>query len=127
MVVTNKITTPTEMATSPSTPESKRVREDIESDSESDAESVNERDQVKMKELEYTNRGFSYVQFEDHYGQRCSIQQSSVYTHVWLGVEKNFKGEDVNIRMHLSMEQVQALLPYLERFAKTGSIEPDGE
>jgi hypothetical protein len=104
--------------------ESKRRKEEPESESDEEADP---RDQVKMKDHEYTDRGFSYVQFEDHYKQQCSIQQSSVYTHIWLGVDKDWQGKEIFGRMHLSMEQVQALLPYLERFAKTGSMEPEEE
>jgi len=36
-----------------------------------------------------TNRGFGLIEFEDCYGKKCSIQQSSIATEscLWLGVD----------------------------------------
>ena len=36
---------------------------------------------------DYTNRGFAFILFEDDYHNRCSLQESSVIPHLWLGVE----------------------------------------
>ena len=77
-----------------------------------------------------TQRGFSLIEFEDRYKQKCSLQKSSLATEdaIWLGVhigipaELGGKGEDVNARMHLTRKQVKALLPHLQAFAETGSI-----
>lgn len=80
-----------------------------------------------------TNRGFRLIEFNDRYKQSCSIQDSSLATEsaIWLGVSNtgpNMEGpngkvsEDINARMHLTMEMVEALIPVLQRFVKTGSI-----
>ena len=69
-----------------------------------------------------TGRGFGLFQFRDKYGQECSLQDSSLATEsaIWLGVDVNLKGEEINERMHLTQEQVKALLPILTNFAETG-------
>ena len=73
---------------------------------------------------EETNRGFSIINFTDVYGQECSLQKSSSAKEdrIWLGVGKNISGTDVNCRMHLNIEQVRLLLPYLEQFIKSGDL-----
>lgn len=65
-----------------------------------------------------TNRGFPRAEFVDLYGARCSIQDSSLATDdaVWLGVDGPIE------RMHLSRDQVAALLPLLTNFVATGTI-----
>lgn len=96
--------------------------------------------------IKETCRGFKIIEFEDRYGEQCSIQDSSLATEaaIWLGIanpklqmmaSKGQKGgtgwidiplhEDVNImpcRMHLTIEQVEELLPILHRFVETGTI-----
>ena len=94
-----------------------------------------------MKE-EKTHRGFSLSNFEDSYGNKCSLQQSSnIDPHIWLGVDnpdifihdKDNHGRYVKVdtntnhfscssRMHLTQEQVKELLPILEKFVNTGEI-----
>lgn len=93
-----------------------------------------------------TARGFDVVEFADGNGKTCSLQKSSVATddYVWLGCDeiglKRFTPgtgwEDVstedepvggrmwlaNTRMHLTRDQVAALLPHLKRFVKTGDL-----
>ena len=89
---------------------------------------------------EKTNRGFDIAEFTDRYGQKCSLQKSSLATEdcIWLGIDdpdplvmdkkvgwvKYPIHEDVLIhtRMHLSIDQVKELLPYLKRFVKTGNL-----
>jgi hypothetical protein len=63
-----------------------------------------------------TERGFNVVTWRDRYDQHCTLHESSVATEpcIWLG---KF-GEP----MHLTQEQVAALLPYLQRFVETGMI-----
>lgn len=106
---------------------------------------------IKPYELEKTERGFSLGKFEDQYGNKCSIQKSSVATKdcIWLGVDDvnpqimavNARKHGIKThettgwvpypipeevllssRMHLSREDVKKLLPLLQRFAKTGSL-----
>lgn len=92
-----------------------------------------------------THRGFGLIEFNDLYGVECSVQKSSLATDnaIWIGVDdanpqimasKLREGgtgwvkypipEDVslNTRMHLSQEQVRALLPILTTFAETGEL-----
>lgn len=73
-----------------------------------------------------TDRGFPIFEFEDRYKSQCSVQDSSLAFEscLWLGVDKAFNGEETSTRMHLTQDMVKELLPILERFVKTGSIEP---
>ena len=92
-----------------------------------------------------TERGFASAEFTDLYGVKCSVQKSSLATEeaIWIGANeiglkhfKTFEGWldvptphsvdehwSANTRMHLSREQVAALLPMLTRFVETGEIE----
>lgn len=98
-----------------------------------------------------TGRGFSLLEFSDLYGARCNVQLSSLaeLEAIWLGVESaepqimasqaaafGVATEETSgwvpypipdqvlliTRMHLSREQVTALLPVLQRFAATGEV-----
>lgn len=91
-----------------------------------------------------TDRGFNLYEFKDTYGESCSLQESSsINARIWLGINdpmpqimasKVQEGgvgwvnyplhPDVSIssRMHLSQEQVKALLPLLQEFAETGRL-----
>lgn len=97
-----------------------------------------------------TGRGFAKLTFTDHYGTACSIQKSSLADEdaIWFGAEtlevKRFQGDytgwhDVDLsalfpgqqiigneRMHLTQDQVKALLPVLIRFAETGEVASEG-
>jgi hypothetical protein len=80
----------------------------------------------------YTNRNFVLIEFRDDYGDYCSLQESSaVDPHIWLGMDKDSSGEPVGktvdghklgARMHLSQEQVAALIPLLQHFVETGEL-----
>ena len=100
---------------------------------------------MKLK-VKQTSRGFDIMEFSDSYGVECSLQvSSSVEPHIWLGAKeiglKKLKlgatsggWEDIdtsgdehtsyiaNTRMHLSQEEVKALLPTLIKFANSGEI-----
>lgn len=92
-----------------------------------------------------TGRGFAIIEFEDRYGEKCSIQKSSLATEnaIWFGtndanprvmassIDPDATGwvkyhipDDVllSTRMHLTQEQVQELLPILTHFAQTGEL-----
>lgn len=73
-------------------------------------------------EWKKTGRGFLYAEFRDQYDFTCSLQESSLATEaaIWLGVN----GTN---RMHLTRGLVAALLPSLQRFALTGSLQGEGE
>jgi hypothetical protein len=97
--------------------------------------------------MDKTSRGFDRMKFADRNGVACSLQKSSLAFEdcIWLGCNEiglkrftpNGAGwEDIplendgpygvthmaNTRMHLSREQVAALLPHLQKFAETGEL-----
>jgi hypothetical protein len=90
--------------------------------------------------LTTTARGFALMTFEDSVGVACSLQKSSAVTEdkIWLGCDDAapqvfVPGEGwqaiampanylANTRMHLTREQVAALLPHLQRFVDTGEL-----
>lgn len=105
-----------------------------------------------MSNLKYTQRGFGNIEFQDMYGAECSIQKSSLATEdaIWFGINDadpkimksqatkhglKYEGEmsgwmpfpiseDVllSTRMHLSKQQVAAIIPILEAFLATGEL-----
>ena len=80
--------------------------------------------EIKLKP---TLRNFLRSNFVDTYGSQCSIQESSSVTpRLWLGVSKDFQGKE-STRMHLSQEQVRALLPHLHAFVQHGRLIRDIE
>jgi hypothetical protein len=98
--------------------------------------------------LTKTSRGFDLIEFKESGGAKCSLQKSSSAEedYVWLGADDlGLKGfapyrswQDISedeikrvfgfteivtdTRMHLSREQVKALLPYLKKFVETGEL-----
>lgn len=99
-----------------------------------------------------TARGFSRLTFSDRYGAECSIQMSSLATEaaIWFGINDAqpqimasdalkmgfstggqttgwvpYKVPDevlLSTRMHLTREQVAALIPVLQHFVDTGEV-----
>lgn len=98
-----------------------------------------------------TARGFALIKFEDFAGSACSLQKSSISTEdcIWIGCDAAEpkimaseaaahgvpteetcgwipfpvpEGVLMNTRMHLTRDQVTALLPYFQRFVDTGEI-----
>jgi hypothetical protein len=90
--------------------------------------------------ITYTARGFSKIDFTDHYDVACSLQKSSLATEdaIWLGCNhanprKLIPGNGwhpvempaeyvADTRMHLTREQVARLLPILQHFVATGEV-----
>jgi hypothetical protein len=95
--------------------------------------------------LTKTTRDFERIQFEDHYGESCSIQYSSLATAnaIWFGLDSVTpkvmasslrpdltgwvtlplpEGTMLSARMHLTRDQVAELLPILQYFAETGNL-----
>jgi len=90
-----------------------------------------------------TQRGFNIEEFTDLYGEKCSIQESSLATEeaIWFGIDdpeltvfedenmgkylvtKMPKHFSVSSRMHLSRKQVAEILPILQKFVETGELE----
>ncbi len=68
-------------------------------------------------EFALTERGFGIVRFPDFHDQRCSLQESSLASvdAVWLGVHTE--------RMHLSREQVEMIIGWLQHWLTTGRVE----
>lgn len=105
-------------------------------------------------DIETTERGFGIVKFQDAYGYKCSLQESSCSEkRLWFGVSGSGatakilapdaralgiptdqylgwipyhipKEVLIHDRMLLSREQVKELLPLLRYFVKTGRL-PD--
>ena len=81
-----------------------------------------------MKFKKFKHHGFKGLEFQDYYGQICSLQKSSLANPeaIWLGVSNTGpnmrRDEDVIPRMHLSQTQVKKLLPHLIKFSETGEI-----
>ena len=86
-----------------------------------------------------TNRGFGIYEFTDRYGNKCSLQKSSLATEqaIWFGVDDvnpQIMGSNgwekfeipkevlLNKRMHLTQQQVKDLLPILTKFVEKGEI-----
>lgn len=91
--------------------------------------------------FETNQRGFSIAEFDDLYGNRCSIQKSSaaMYDAIWMGISNPVinvmvdgqwkdvalpEGSVIHSRMHLSQKMVRDMLPALKHFAETGEL-PD--
>ena len=75
---------------------------------------------MKM-DVQTTGRGFQRIDFLDHNGRECSLQQSSLAlfeppgsSALWLGV-----GDE---RMHLETDHVEALIKHLMVWLDTGSL-----
>ena len=89
-----------------------------------------------------THRGFAIGEFTDLYGNKCSIQDSSLATDnaIWLGIDdakpqRLILGEgwqpvefpeDTHFwtRIHINQEQAAGLIEVLQRFVETGSVTP---
>lgn len=94
---------------------------------------------MEIKKMK-TPRGFEVIEFKDRYGIDCNIQKSSLASEdaIWFGakeiglkmldVGKGWKDVELksnhvaNNRMHLTQDQVKALLPILQKFADTGEL-----
>lgn len=76
-------------------------------------------------EINPTERGFLRADFEDHNGQACSIQESSLATEdcIWLGQNEGTHHHGHCLaRMHLTREMARALVPLLMRFVNRGTL-----
>lgn len=79
-----------------------------------------------------TARGFPRIEFNDIYGDRCSLQASSLATiqAIWFGINQGkidrITNQVISPRMHLSRDLVAALLPTLQHFVESGDLLPPG-
>jgi len=85
-----------------------------------------------------TQRGFTKIEFDDDYGERCSIQESSsAVSHVWIGLEEakpKYLGSNgwteyaipphvhINTRMHINKRQAKQLIKRLQKWVDTGEL-----
>lgn len=103
-------------------------------------------------EVNVTERGFSKLVFADRYGEKCSLQKSSLMGEdaIWFGINDANpqimasqaaehgigttettgwvpypvpKDVLMSTRMHLTQDLVRQLLPFLHRFVETGEID----
>lgn len=90
-------------------------------------------------EVSKTERGLGIVNFTDSRQLSCSVQESSNIrtARIWIGLDQPLilntgdgnsafvlpEGIDAYSRMLLTQDQVKALLPILQRFVATGTIE----
>lgn len=82
--------------------------------------------------LDHTSRGFELIEFKDRYGEKCTLQMSSLADYeqpgtsaVWLGPDqvKVHLGEQLLPHMHLDREQVKALIAHLSAWLDNGSFQ----
>lgn len=77
-------------------------------------------------QLKKTERGFLRGEFEDFYGEPCSIQESSLASEaaIWLGCNEgsHHSAGGCSARMHLDIPRAKMLIELLERFVKTGGL-----
>lgn len=71
--------------------------------------------------IQTTQRGFQFVEFEDHNGQRCTLQQSSLALFEQPGMGAIWFGTGEN-RMHINLEQLKELIPHLEAWQENGDF-----
>lgn len=87
-----------------------------------------------MRKNGFTDRGFGVIRFNDAYGAKSSLQESSLARienesgdisdgHIWFGVDRDLDGKYVEYgRMHLTQTQMRELLPLLEHFVEFGVL-----
>jgi hypothetical protein len=76
-------------------------------------------------DFQRTERGFVLGKFIDTYGEKCSLQKSSLATedHIWLGMDHGTHVEGQCLaRMHLSRRLAEQLGRHLIYFANTGEL-----
>lgn len=83
-----------------------------------------------LGKVEKTVRGFRLIEFKDHNGEPCSLQESSLAIYqkpgtsaIWLGCQNNcpphhVTKEPMSPRMHLTRNQVIALVGHLQNWLK---------
>ena len=72
---------------------------------------------VGLGEVCKNQRGFEFISFNDSYGCECILQESSAAApHIWLGFKKGGS-------LHLSRNQVEALVAHLKNWLDTGSFD----
>jgi len=80
-----------------------------------------------MISLRNTDRGFARGEFIDRYGEKCSIQKSSLAGEdcIWLGCDHETideAGQRCGARMHLTRALAADIVMHLQRFIETGDL-----
>lgn len=89
---------------------------------------------AQLGPVNQTSRGFEIIEFIDHYGEKCSLQASSIAIYdkpgtsaVWLGCDEaknhHVTQEPLSPRMHLNREQVAALISHLQSWLNSDTFE----
>lgn len=90
----------------------------------------------RLGKVQRTSRGFEFIEFTDHYGEKCSLQASSLAIYekpgtsaIWLGCEeaRNHKTtlEPLSPRMHLTRKQVESLVNHLQSWLSRDTFKPE--
>lgn len=87
-----------------------------------------------LGKVERTSRGFEIIHFDDRYGAKCSLQQSSLAEYavpgssaVWLGLDGHeirhpTIGTLLGCRMHVDLKLAKRLVGHLSAWIETGSL-----
>lgn len=84
---------------------------------------------IQLGPINHNPRGFEVIEFNDHYGRKCRLQQSSLALYETPGTSAVFFGVDTadgKSLAHITLEQVTALIAHLQAWASTGSFNLDG-
>lgn len=86
-----------------------------------------------LGEVQQSNRGFEFLEFLDLYGDRCSLQASSLACNdqpgtsaVWLGraeFKRHHVTGDLMCRMHLDRDLVESLIQHLQGWLDNGTFQ----
>jgi hypothetical protein len=75
--------------------------------------------------IKLTEQGFRRAEFRDVEENECFIQEGTAEK-IWLGMEQDTYDDNTNFKrvavMHLTREQVEALLPALKYFVEHGKL-----
>jgi hypothetical protein len=74
--------------------------------------------------VQYTERGFQYIEFKDRNDQVCNLQQSSAADYCEPGVSAIWLGL-ANDRMHLGCDQARALVNNLIDWLQEGRFDDE--
>lgn len=75
-----------------------------------------------LSKLQFTARGFEYLWFDDHNGELCALQASSLAIFETPGTSAVWLGTDCNL-MHLNRDQVRSLIEHLQTWLDQGTFE----
>ena len=79
-------------------------------------------------DFKQTKKGLLRAEFQDRYGQECSVQESSFPDEdcLWMGVDVGQDRQEVQHgRMHLTQDQARELIPMLRHFVRRGTLGVD--